>query len=105
MKSLFKTLSVNQFLDAIDKEENNESIFTLEILHPIKYSNTLEKKIIYFIKSWFQSIVGEAIQSDSQHTWFNFSPIHIESSPNLLVQAPIYFRVLEFIPKIRWILE
>jgi hypothetical protein len=82
-----------------DNEENHESIIILEVPHPIKDSNTLEKPRVDFIESWFQSIVGEAMQSYSQHTWFIFSPIHIESAPDSLVQAPICFTVLEFIPK------
>jgi hypothetical protein len=77
----------------------------LETPHPIKDNNILEQPRIDFIESWFQSIVGQTMQSDFQHTWFNFSPVHIESAPDSLVQAPICFTVLEFIPKISWMLE
>jgi hypothetical protein len=61
--------------------------------------------IIDFIELWFQSIVGQTMQSNIHHTWHNFYLVHIESAPDSLVQVPTYLRILEFIPQIRSILE
>jgi hypothetical protein len=70
-----------------------------------QYNNILEKPRIDFIELWFQSIVGQTMQSDFQHNWLHFSPVHIESAPDSLVQVSICSIVMEFIPKISSMLE
>jgi hypothetical protein len=44
---------------------------------------------IDFIELWFQSIVGQTTQSNLHHTWYNFSPVHIESALDSLIQVPL----------------
>jgi hypothetical protein len=81
------------------------NVFKIGNSHPIKDNSILEQPRIDFIELWFQSIVGQTMQSNPQHTWFNFSPVHIESAPDSLVQVSICSIVMEFIPKIRSMLE
>jgi hypothetical protein len=70
---------VNQkILDVVSDKEKDESMLKLEIPYPIKNSSTLEKPRDDFIESWFQSIVGQTMQSDFEHIWFNFSLVHLE---------------------------
>jgi hypothetical protein len=65
----------------VGDKEKDESILRLETPHPIKDNNILEKPRIDFIETWFQSIVGQAMQSNSQCIWLSFSPVHIETCP------------------------
>jgi hypothetical protein len=92
-------------LEVVGDKEKDECILRLETPHPIKDNSILEQPRIDFIESWFQSIVGEAMQSDFECTWLNFSPVHIESAPDSLVQVSICSTVMEFIPQIRSMLE
>jgi hypothetical protein len=55
----------------LDKEKD-ESIFKLETPHPTKDNNILEQPRIDFIESWFQSIVGQAMQSYFGHILAQF---------------------------------
>jgi hypothetical protein len=77
----------------------------LETLHPIKGNNIFEQPRIDFIELWFQSILGEATQSNPWHTLFNISPVHIESAPESMVKVLVCSIVMEFIPQIRSMLE
>jgi hypothetical protein len=87
-------------LEVVGDKEKYECILALKTPHSIKDNNILEQPRINFIELWFQSIVGQTMQSNFQHTWFNFSPVHIESALDSLVQFPICSIVMEFIPQI-----
>jgi hypothetical protein len=50
-------------LEAVGDKEKDESLLRLETPHPIKDNNILDKPRIDFIESWFQSFVGQAMQS------------------------------------------
>jgi hypothetical protein len=54
----------SRILNVVGNKEKYESIFELETSHPTKYNIILEKIGIDFIESWFQIIVGQAMQSD-----------------------------------------
>jgi hypothetical protein len=56
--------SESKILDVVSDKEKDESMLKLEIPYPIKDNNILEKPRIDFIESWFQSIVGQTMQSD-----------------------------------------
>jgi hypothetical protein len=92
-------------LEVVGNKEKDECILMLKTPHPIKDNSILEQPRIDFIELWFQSIVGQTTQSNLHHTWYNFSPVHIESAPDSLVQVPTYLKILEFIPQIRSMLE
>jgi hypothetical protein len=82
-------------MEAIVNKEKDECILISKTHQPR----------IDFIELWFHGILGQTTQSYLHHTLYNFSPVHIESSPDSLVQVPTYIRILEFIPQIRSILE
>jgi hypothetical protein len=65
--------------------KNDESVSKLETPHSTQDNSILEKPRIDYIETWFQSIVGQAMPSDSQHIWFSFSPTHFEHAPESLV--------------------
>jgi hypothetical protein len=92
-------------LEVVGNKEKDEHIRMLKTPQPIKDNSILEQPRIDFIELWFQSIVGQTMQSNLHHTWYNFSPVHIESVHDSLVQVPTYLRILEFIPQIRSMLE
>jgi hypothetical protein len=92
-------------LDVVGNEEKDESILRLEIPHSIKDNNILEQPRIDYIETWFQRIVGQTMQSDFEHIWFIFSPVHLEDAPESLVQAPICSPLQELILNISWMLE
>jgi hypothetical protein len=71
--------------EVVGNNEKDECILIFEIPHPIKDNNILEKPRIDFIELWFQRIVGQTMQSDSQHTWLHISPVQIKSAPESLV--------------------
>jgi hypothetical protein len=52
-------------------KEKDESIFKLETPHPTKDNNNHEQPRIDYIESWFQSIVGQAMQSYFGHIQLN----------------------------------
>jgi hypothetical protein len=81
--------SESRILDVVSNEEKDESILRLETPHPIKDNNILEQPRIDFIESWFQSIVGQAMQSYFEHIWFSFSSTHFGHAPDSLVLASI----------------
>jgi hypothetical protein len=89
----------------VGNKDKYECIKKLETPHPIKYNNILDQPRVCFIESWFQRILGEAMQSYPQHIGFIFSPIRVESSPDSFVQVSICFTTLEFITKTNWMLE
>ena len=97
-----------------NKEESFQEIFdesrTLEVVvnkekdeHILMSKNPQPR--IDFIELCFQSIIGQTTQSNIHHTRYTFSPVHIESAPDSLVQVPTYLRILEFIPQIISILK
>jgi hypothetical protein len=83
-------------LEVVVNKENDECM--------IMFKSTPQPRID-FIELWFYSIVGQTMQSNLHHTWYNFSLVHVESAPDSLVQVPTYLRILEFIPQIRSMLE
>jgi hypothetical protein len=89
----------------LDVENDNERMLRLETLHIIKYNSIFEQLRIDFIELWFQSIVGEVTQLYPQHTLLNISPVDIESALDSMIQISICYIVMEFIPKIRSMLE
>jgi hypothetical protein len=91
--------------DVVNDKEIDESILILETPHPIKDSDIIEQPRIDYIETWFQSIVGQVMQSDVKRILLSFSSIHIESAPDSLIQAPICSIVMEFIPQIIWMHE
>jgi hypothetical protein len=105
MKEKFfeKIVSESRILDAISNEENDESILRMETPHPIKDNNILEQPIIDYIETFFESVVLQEIPTCSQHIWFNLNTL--STYPSYVALASICFRILELIPKIRWILE
>jgi hypothetical protein len=92
-------------LEAVGDKEKYECILMLEAPQLIKDISILEQPRFEFIELWFQSIVGQTMQSNFYHTWFNIYPVHIESIPKSLVQVPKCFKVMEFIPNINSMLE
>jgi hypothetical protein len=92
-------------LEVVGDKEKGECILVLKNPQQIKYNSILEQPRIDFIELWFQSIVSQTMQSNFHHTWFNFSPVHIESASHSLVKFPICFKGLEFNPKIKSMLE
>jgi hypothetical protein len=92
------------FQEIFDESRTLEVVVNKEKDECILMSKTPQPRID-FIELWFQSIVGQTTQSNLHHTWYNFSPVHIESAPDSLVQVPTYLRILEFIPQIRSMLE
>jgi hypothetical protein len=81
-------------LEVVGNKDKDECIQRLETPHSIKGNNILDQPRIEFIELWFQSIVGEAMQSDPPYTWSNFSPVHIESTHDSLVQVSTCFNIL-----------
>jgi len=57
----------SRILDGVGNEEKDESIIILETPYPINDNNILEQSRIDYIETWFQSIAGQAMPSDSQH--------------------------------------
>jgi hypothetical protein len=47
-----------KILHVVDDKEKDESILELETPHPIKDNIIIEKPIINYIETWFQSIFG-----------------------------------------------
>ena len=92
-------------LEVVVDKDRDERMLRLETLLLVKGNNIFEQPRIDLIELWFQNIIGEATQSDPQHTLFNLSQVHIESAPNSLVKIPICSIVMEFIPKIISMLE
>jgi hypothetical protein len=95
----------SRILDVVGNKEKDDFIFKLETSHPTKDCNTHEKPRIDFIESWFQSIVGQAMQSYFEHIWLNFTSVHFEHTLDSLIAALICSPILEFIPNISWMLE
>ena len=89
----------------VGDKERDENLFKFENSYPTKDCNTHEKLGVYFIESWFQSIVGQAMQSDFGHIWINFTLVHFGHALDTLIEAPICSPILEFIPQISWMLE
>ena len=56
-KCFQKIVSESRILDAVNNEENYESILRMETPHPIKDNNILEKPIIDYIETLFESVV------------------------------------------------
>jgi hypothetical protein len=53
-EKLFQNIAKElRILDVVGDKENDESVFRLEIPHPIKYNSILEKSIIDCIETWF----------------------------------------------------
>jgi hypothetical protein len=92
-------------LEVVGNKEKDECILMLKNPHPIKDNSILEQPRIDFIELWFQSIVDQTTQLNLHHNWYNFSPVHIESAHDSLVQVSIYLIILEFIPQIRSMLK
>jgi hypothetical protein len=87
------------FQDIFDESRTLEVVVNKENDECILISKT-HQPIIDFIELWFRSIVGQTTQSNIHNTWYNFSPVHVESAPDSLVQVPTYLRILEFLPQI-----
>jgi len=56
-KCFQKIVSESRILDAVNNEENDESILRMETPHPIKDKKILEKPIIDYIETLFESVV------------------------------------------------
>jgi hypothetical protein len=82
-------------LEVVVNKENEECIIMSKNPQPR----------IDFIELCFQRIVGQTMQSNIHHTWYNFSLVYVESALDSLVQVPTYLIILEFIPQIRSMLE
>jgi hypothetical protein len=88
-------------LEVVEDKEKYENILKQETSHPTKKNNILEKQRVYFIKSWFQSIVGQAaMQSYIKCILLNFSSTHFGHAPKSLVKNPTCYLNIEFVPKI-----
>ena len=55
----------SRILDVVNDKKNDESVSKLETPHSTQENKILEKPIIDYIKTWFQSIVGQAMPSYS----------------------------------------
>jgi hypothetical protein len=55
----------SRILDVVNDKENDESVSKLETPHSTQDNSILEKPRIDYIETWFQSIVGQAMPSDS----------------------------------------
>jgi hypothetical protein len=77
-KSFQYIVDESKILEVVGNKERDERTLQLKTLYPIKDNNILEQPRIDFIELWFQSIVGQAMQSNFVCIQFNFSPVHIE---------------------------
>jgi hypothetical protein len=88
----------SRILDVVGDKEKNEIIFKWETSHPTKYCSMHAKLRVDFIESWFQSIVGQGMQSYFWHIWIIFTSVHFGHSFDSLIETSICSSILEFIP-------
>jgi hypothetical protein len=95
----------SEILDVVDDKEKDEIILILETPYPIKEHNILEQIKVDLIESWFQSIVGQAIQSDFKHILLSLITIYFGHVFYHLVAASTYCPIQELILQVGWMLE
>jgi hypothetical protein len=83
----------SEILDVVDDKEKDEIILRLETPYPIKEHNILEQIKVDLIESWFQSIVGQAIQLDFKHILFSVITIYFGHVFDHLIVASTYYPI------------
>jgi hypothetical protein len=68
------------FQEIFDESRTMEVVVNKEKDECILMSKNPQPRID-LIELWFQIIDGQTMQSNLHHTWYNFSPIHIENAP------------------------
>jgi hypothetical protein len=80
--------------------------FMCETSHQTKDCNIHEQPPRFdFIESWFQSIVGQEVQSDFGNIWLSFTSVYFGHAFHSLIAVMTSFPILEFIPQFSWMLE
>jgi len=85
-------------LDVVNDKEKHESICKLETPHLTQESSIIEQRIIYYIESWFQSIVGQAMLSDFGHVQLSLTLVYFGPDFHSLIEALTCSPIQEFIP-------
>jgi hypothetical protein len=86
-------------------KEKYESIFKLKIAHTNQDNLNHEKKRIDYIESWFQSIVGQAMQSYFGHIQLILTSVYFGHAFHFLIKSLACSPIPEFILEISWMLE
>jgi hypothetical protein len=94
-----------RILDVVGNKDKYKKLLKCETSHPTKYFSTHRQPRVDFIESWFQRIVGQAMQSDFHHIWIGLTSIHFGHALDSLKATLICSPILDFIPQTRWMLE
>jgi hypothetical protein len=92
-------------LDVVNGKEKDKIILRLETPLPIKESSIIKQIRIDIIENWFQSIVGETMQSNFKHILLSLTSIYFGNILDHLVEASIHFPIQNLIPQVSWMLE
>ena len=96
----------SRILNVVEDKKKDKNIFKKETYHQTKdYSIHDQPLRVDFIETWFQRIVGQALQSNFGHIQLIFTLVCFGNNFYFLVASLTYFPIPKFIPQINWMLE